>query len=383
MTIEQCLQFLWQQELNESWSMKKEMISQFDKRKSNIAKGLAILILLVHHIFYNYVYGEFPEMLFFFPECTYYLAKYGAFVIFVFATISGYGIAAYMNKNDQNVFKSIAQREMGLLEMYIPVYIVAVILCYFFNGNGLFLFETYGLEKRTFLIGMLFDMLGLSTLFSMPTLNSTWWYMGAAHCIIVFVPIFQKLAFVIKSHGAILLALVIYAGRYQNSTGTALRACILAAFIGACMYEWKLVEKISDFFERSKFGRIVELFILILSAYLVIQVKEANVFNGYYLWSITVPFMLIIVNDFASKIKGLCFLLEKLGTYSGMIYMLHSFVVSRIPRLSGIVYSMNYAWQAYLFVLMFTIGICVVLKVCLKWMRYDELVYRLKMKVIR
>ena len=41
------------------------MERQFDKQKTNVAKGVAVLILLVHHIFYNYARGlEFPNMKF-------------------------------------------------------------------------------------------------------------------------------------------------------------------------------------------------------------------------------------------------------------------------------------------------------------------------------
>ena len=359
------------------------MERQFDKQKTNVAKGVAVLILLVHHIFYNYARGlEFPNMKFLFPRLTYHLADYGAFVIFVFATISGYGIAAYMSKKEDNITKCIIQREIGLLETFVPMYILAVGLCAVLNGNLAFLFQTYGATKRDVVIGAAFDMFGISSLFSRPKLNNTWWYMGAAHCIIIFIPILIKLAKLIKSKTAILLALIVYVGFGQNTAGSQYRACVLAAFIGVCMYEGKIIERVDKFFAQKKFGRIFEFVIYVVAVWFVLWFKASGALGGYYLWALTVPFTLFIVNDFISKIKGVNFLLAKLGTYSGLIYMLHTFVYKIIPRLNGITYSMEYAWQAYIFVLAVTLGLSVLLTTVLKLVRYDRLILKIKERLL-
>ncbi len=359
------------------------MERQFDKRKSNITKGVAILILLAHHVFYNYARGlEFPPMKFFLPKLTYNVANYGALVIFVFAAISGYGIASYMGKKESDIYKCIVQREIGLLETYIPVYIFAVGMCFLFNGNLAFLYETYGDTKRKVLVGALFDMFGVSGLLSTPKLNSTWWYMGAAHCIIVFIPILIKLASLLKSKAAVLIALIVFVGRNQGTSGSALRACVLAAFIGVCMYDGKLIERVDAYFAEKRFGRFFELLLYVVATIIVVFVKEANFLEGYYVWAMTVPFTLFFTNDFLTKIKGVAYLLEKLGVYSGMIFMLHTFVVSIIPKLKNIVYGVDYALAAYLIVLLSSLGISVLLHYILKAVGYYKLVSRIKMGLL-
>lgn len=356
----------------------------FDKRKSNVAKGLAILILMVHHVFYKYARGgDFPDMKFLFPRLTYHVANYGAFVIFIFAAISGYGIAAYMSKKDSQIMKCIVRREIGLLETFIPVYLFAVALCFVFRGSFAFMHGIYGETKREVIVGSFFDMLGLANVVSTPQLNSTWWYMGAAHLIIVFIPILLKLASVVGSKSAVLCALILLVGRYQNATGTALRACVLAAFIGAYMYENKVIERVDAFFKKMRYGRVLEFFLGGLAIWVVPWIKDSGLLVGYYVWSLTVPFLLCLVNDFIAKIKGVSFILEKLGEYSSMIFMLHSFAVSIIPPLKEIVFSFDYAWKAYSFVLVWSISVSILLKLVLKLIGYDKLVLKVKERLLK
>ena len=64
----------------------------------------------------------------------------------------------------------------------------------FWNVNYEVTLNIYGENKVERFMGFCADLLGLSNLFGLKMLNATWWYIAAAHMIIVAVPIFVWIA---------------------------------------------------------------------------------------------------------------------------------------------------------------------------------------------
>ena len=183
----------------------------FDKRQTNIAKGIALLLLLWHHLFYNNpeYYSRFISL---FPikgipmEC--FIADFCKVCVAIFLFLSGYGLfksySTYLNKNTikgkvpiKVVVKYIYKHFIKLLSDYWFIYIIFVPLGLFFGHSVLVYF---GINPIYYIA----DFLGLSYLLFEynATMNATWWFMSM---ILLFYLLFPFLYRVQKYSSELLL----------------------------------------------------------------------------------------------------------------------------------------------------------------------------------
>lgn len=134
--------------MNISKSIKKEFL--FDKRQTNIAKGIAILLLLWHHLFFNNpeAYDLFSS--FFIIKgipIESLISTIFKVCVAVFLFLSGYGLYISYNsftkkvinsKNKYNIkydFVFIKNHLLKLMSNYWIIYIIFVGMGFFFNRN--------------------------------------------------------------------------------------------------------------------------------------------------------------------------------------------------------------------------------------------------------
>lgn len=187
----------------------------FDKRQTNIAKGVALLLLLWHHLFYNdpkyynrftslYNLGGVPI------EC--YVASFCKVCVAVFLLLSGYGLVkSYSNyskiESDKNngikkTIKYVFNHLIKLLSDYWFVYIIFVPLGLVLGRSFL---DVYGTNP----IHYITDFFGVSFLFFnySYTMNATWWFMSI---IILFYIIFPVLYRLLRYSPELLLVLSVF-----------------------------------------------------------------------------------------------------------------------------------------------------------------------------
>ena len=172
----------------------------FDKKQTNIAKGVAVLLLLWHHLFYNSseYYERFKSLYLLSSgepiECV--LSDFYKVCVSIFLVLSGFGLykswCAYARRLsvvklsllNQMIF--VKNHLLKLMFSYWFVYLIFVPIGIFFGSS---FWDVY---QRNILFGIL-DFLGLFYLFSTPSMNPTWWFMSIIIVYYLIFPVFVKI----------------------------------------------------------------------------------------------------------------------------------------------------------------------------------------------
>lgn len=354
----------------------------FSIDKSNMIKAIAIMGLLCHHMFgATFLESHEINQVYIFPQFTNWVRSNGQLSIYLFAMVSGYGIAASMK--NKTIVKTVWDREIGLLSMFVPVYILAFIALIVTEGFSYIsnIYSSTDLATRT--INVLCDMLGLSgqyyNKYGFGMLNRTWWYMCAAHYIILTVPF---IVMIMKKHnksGYILWILFgLWLSRFPEQS--VYYSCCFAAIAGACFYEYRICERIDSIFNKGFTLRLLE-FVLVLGVLVFyFTFKKYQQMNAYFYMSLFAPVWFIVVESFISRIPFVSNGLAWMGRYGGLFYMTHTLVYSKISPTRNYIYHFKYAVSSYVAAFVITMGICVMIKLVMKKTGYFQFVKHLKEK---
>lgn len=159
----------------------------FTKTMTSCAKGLALILLFVHHIIPNNPGVNLPIAQLSISQV---LATSAKSCVSIFMILSGYGICFKLSKTDgsfSNMAAAICNRLRKFWSSFIPMYLFSLLVSV---CVGVSVVSVYG-KGFGFLLFLVKDMFGLaSEFFSSPTLCGAWWYLGAAICCYVLAPFF-------------------------------------------------------------------------------------------------------------------------------------------------------------------------------------------------
>lgn len=173
------------------------MISNtFTKEDSVKVKGLAIILMLIHHCFLSPERYKGQEVIFLpFSEITW--NEWGLFFkicVSIFVFVSAYGLTISFKKLDtkfnlskERVVRVLGTRYIKLICSYVFIFIALQIYSVIMQ-KGRYTY-IYG-SKPTGIIYFLIDMFGLADILGTPTFIATFWYMSLAQIIIFLVPLF-------------------------------------------------------------------------------------------------------------------------------------------------------------------------------------------------
>lgn len=171
------------------------MEERFTKEDTLAAKGVAIVLMLCHHLFYateqyvNYLmyYTVMDEF-----NITVRIAIYAKMCVPMFIVLSAYGLTlSYENwiakKRSKESFA--LDRYVSLLSGFWVIFALGLVAGLLLERD---LPSIYGQGAGAWLFGLL-DGLGLANLLGTPTANVTWWYMSFAAMQIVALPLIYRL----------------------------------------------------------------------------------------------------------------------------------------------------------------------------------------------
>lgn len=168
----------------------------FTKEDSVKVKGIAIILMLIHHCFLNADRYKGQEVIFApFSEAVWNeWGLYFKICVALFVFTSAYGLTiSFKNVNSdfnmprEKVVRIITARYIKLISAYMFVFIMLQLYSLVMQ-KGRYAY-IYG-SKPTGIIYMLIDMLGLADIIGTPTFIATFWYMGFAQTIIFGMPLF-------------------------------------------------------------------------------------------------------------------------------------------------------------------------------------------------
>ena len=180
------------------------VVRTFPKESSDVAKGVAILLMLFYHLFSNAQDNQIMQVNFSpIPEDLFLMfAKFGNICVSVFVFLTAYGISTKLFATGEfslkDAYRSSFKRAGKLFLNFFLVFVIVNLLWFKYFDYALL----YGAVKQG-VLAFLADALSLSHFFGTPTLNMTWWYMSIAYTLVFLVPF---LAYLCKKTGYPFLA---------------------------------------------------------------------------------------------------------------------------------------------------------------------------------
>ncbi len=163
----------------------------FDKKSTQVTKGILIIMMLVHHVLQGYlVEGNAVHTLFHDMELYNNIVNWCKICISGFVFLSAYGYTCKLKEIQKEDFRSLFKNICGwiirLEAVIIPIYIISICYKHFIIHESII--ELYTYNQQFHPIYIIIDMLGLACYFGTPEINITWWYMYIAFLLILSIP---------------------------------------------------------------------------------------------------------------------------------------------------------------------------------------------------
>ncbi len=331
------------------------METRFSKKNSLEAKGLAILLLLIYHLFENKTMLEELQVDHtpFGREGFLTFTGYGNICVAVFVFLTAYGISVGLLSRELSAKETLAEAwtRFGKLMLRFFILFASVNLLWWRHFDYVSL---YGEGKQGFLYALT-DGLGLSMFFDTPTLNQTWWYMEIAYILIFLLPV---LAWAVRKTGYYLLPVAFFLP-YVFSMEFDIHRYFFVAVFGVCAAYGRLPDKLLALKIPVAVKWIGGLGLLVLS----VLIRQNYAVHETYLWLVDAPIALLVIyvaSALFGSVPGLREVLQFVGKHSMNIYLVHTFFYMALWR--DYIYHFHY-WLASLFI---CLGACLIYSLVLE-----------------
>lgn len=343
-----------------------------DKKSSDIAKGIAIILVYIHHLFYSAdIYGNYAFT--FYPlsiDQTLWFSNYSKVCVAIFVFITAYGIMKQFMINSINERDEISRitikRYIKLMMNYLFIYVISIVIFYKESNQLIVYGENFNLK----ILNMFIDSSGMANIFNTPTFNITWWYMSLAILLIFLIPvliIFQK-----RFGNLILLSLTfLLLLNFNVNLTSPFGWYILSAELGLVLANNNFFEIIQNFISQKFVYRGLAYILSFVVLFILSKFRQ----SFGYLWitdallAMTYCFISYIV---ISKIRIVSIPLSFIGKHSMNMFLTHTFIFYYYFR--DITYSYNNSSIILLMLIITTLVVSIVIEGCKKVIRYDKLV---------
>lgn len=346
---------------------------EYGKDEATALKGIAILILLFHHLFLKGRFEDFGVSFAPFPvEFITKIASYSKICVAIYAFISGYGLyLGYQNKKSSDI-KWVAQRYLKTFSGFWLIVVLSWIVCQFINGRV----STQYFSKSPWagIAYMILEFLGLSDLFGTPSICGSWWYMSAAFVFIVLTPLVAraKNSIAIACLITMLCVRVLFGGdlsayldEYMSFSKPL--AFVMPFLIGAIFAKNNLIIKIVN--ARHRWLRLIlELSLLVFFFVSYIKIPSLA-FYDIKMGVFGLPVILICIEYIIPR-KGIHPVFVFLGKHSMNIFLVHTFI--RRTYLEDFTYSFPHFTIIIVVLLLLSLSISLVLEWIKKTLHYNE-----------
>ena len=308
----------------------------FSKDVSLEMKGIAVVLMLIHHLF-----SCFPDLMEEYQVSTaplsyvrlMELSTQSKVCVGMFVFLSAYGMTVSMSSKDQHERTAyVKRRYLKLISGFLVVYAAAFLaaLCI---GNRINLYFEEGIGKG--LLYIVFDAFGIANIMGSPTLNETWWYMSVAVLLIFLLPILLRLY---EKFGVCMLA-VIFMASYLGMPETVFTEYLFVCVTGIWAAKSSSAEKIFNYPIRHGRSRKVVAACLAGNTVILAVLMYIRMKWGYTYWiDATVAFGTALELFLITDACGIQLRIMKiLGRYSMNIFLIHTLIFEYY--FTGIIYS--------------------------------------------
>lgn len=345
--------------------------TRFREEEANLCKGIAIILMLFHHLFYKadtysgFIINFSP----FSEERINFYALLGKICVAIFVFISGYGIAAsyrkvfQYKKADIKEIISFIWKRLWKLETFYWFAFILTLIC---QPLGRTIFDAYGTEFKSIVIYFFIDFLGLSYLFSTPTLNPTWWYMTLAILIIVLMPFIMNL---IEKIGVSLVLIVGISVLFFWNASNPNTFYLFSLCLGAGCFENRMFERIGNLWREKRWGIWIKSCISIVTFLILLSLRTNYNYFGIVDGLLAMN-LAALSSLFFIHIPIISSVIQYLGKHSGNIFLIHNQIYSYYFQ--SFIYSLGH-WTVILFALLVvSLFVSILMEILKKALRYNK-----------
>lgn len=301
-----------------SFLSKAAATDTFTKRDTDIVKGLAVCLLLIHHLYMGVLpapislLGNPPTAVF---------ATLSKVCVAIFTLLSGYGLTLSYAKSGTKPLRFTLRHVLGLMKPFWVIFAIFFISGTFLCRDGFTPAQCYD-DGFGGLCNVLADFFALRPLLGTGTMNQTWWYMEAALVLYVF---FVPIRFLVKKVPYIALPifslpLLWYFIRGNNVWDTCREIYWFFPFaVGIFAAQHDLLTKFCNWVKKFP-CRMLLLSFALLTVCAVIRAKLGLAFDTFFALSV-----ILFMRASLCRIPYVSSALALAGKCSADIFMSHSF----------------------------------------------------------
>ena len=294
----------------------------FSMKDSQAVKGIAILLMLFHHLF-----NDLEEYAGYTVSCAPFsqahltsLAILAKVCVAMFVFITGYGIAASYEKNfgdhepsGREMTAFVWKRAIKVMGAYWAVFLLTL-LC---QPLGRTIFDAYGHSLRDIIAGLFLDAFGLAFFVQAPTLNPAWWYMSLAIALVILLPFAVRL---MKKTRSFLVMGLVMAFLMACRLSYDMTYYFFSALLGAVCFEENLFGRLDKRMAKGRYAAVILTCLLFaVTFYLRIGWNDYGILEGLIAFSV-----ILLTHEVIARIPGVNRVLELLGRHSGNMYLFHN-----------------------------------------------------------
>lgn len=317
-------------------------MSEFTKKDTSAVKGIAVLMLLCHHL----GMGILEPPLDWRNDSLYtIIATLSKVCVAIFILLSGYGLNESYKKWDRTDFSFVKKHLLKLMKQYWFIYVIFVPLGFLCGASPI---AVYGSGFRGFCYFVL-DFLGIKALFNTPTMNQTWWYMEAAIVLYLLFPLIKRL---LKHFSAIVLIvsfipLVVYSYFCDGSYDNCREIFWIFPFVcGMLLSEHNILNRYSALLVK-KYKIVCSFAVVFALLMTAVRSYFGVIADTFYAISI-----IFFIKATVCRINALNKVFDFLGIHSANIFMMHSFLYCYYIPIKQLLFVVGFAPFNYLFLVL-------------------------------
>ena len=302
----------------------------FTKDKTNVCKGVGILLLLFHHMFtkrwlLNDLYLISND-----PDTVELFAKGMRVCVWLFAFLSAYGLTlkySKLSKDKRTWF--IPRQWLSLMKPFWLIFPIELLLKFIIENN------VHLIYQNNFWY-FLYDFFAVADILKTPKLMGVFWYMSFALLVVLFIPLINKFC---SFCGYASLPITFIAIQLMRDGIVTFNGGSYLDYLFVVVCGVLIAQK--DIFNRIAAIKLHILWRIVISVLLAAAVYGALWFRLTYLskdplhlggvFSGAAAVMICLLFGVFITFKPLCFVLGFLGRYSGLMFLLHVIFISMLP----------------------------------------------------